>query len=121
MGAIREATKEEAVDVNLPHNDNYVFFCWHEDGKEVYFSGTRRGNAMEIHTATKNGLRCFRNAVNDFVKTIFCIYSWCDAIIGFIQKRSILKVAIDCGFKPLSKIRFHSGVETLVEMKKWVA
>ena len=108
IGKITEATKDEAGRVNIPYGDKSIFFVWKYKLKRVYFSGTRRGDAMEIHIATKNGKGMIRRAVNSFCEAIFLAYEWCNKITALIYKQSLVECAKSCSFEVL---RFLADAE----------
>lgn len=96
---IREATKEDADRVMLPYNKNYRFYVCDHGDKQVYFSGVRRGDALECHVASANGKGMIRKSVNEFCDTMFEFYPWCQKITALIEKPNVLAMVKDCGFK----------------------
>jgi hypothetical protein len=60
---------------------------------------SQRGDAMQMHLATKNGKRKLRQAVNEFCNAIFIVYPEIEKIVGYISKNSVKNLAKKCGFE----------------------
>lgn len=100
MGKVSQATFKEANRCNLAYEpDTYLIFKWVEKKKKVYFSGTRRGDAMEIHIASINGRMRLEKAVNEFCEAVFKRYDWCQRITGLVLPEKIVQLALRTGFK----------------------
>jgi len=95
----------EAEKVNLPFDgDTYVCFRWKHKKKKVYFSGTRRGNALEIHIASTNGKKHLDRAVEDFCDYVFSTMPWCSRIVGLILYNKVIELALRHSFKKIGSI-----------------
>ena len=103
MAKIRQATKEDADKVGLTYSVNSLFWVWTEKKKKVFFSGFRRGNAMEIHLASKNGKGRIGRAVDAFCKYLFKSYPWCQRITGTLDNKNIIALSIKTGFKVIAE------------------
>ena len=85
--------------IGLPTTRNHLVFRWRKQGVKILFSMTRHGEAMSIHFASnKNGLRYIKEAINAFCEFVFKNYAWCRIVVGKINRNSVAKVALKCGF-----------------------
>lgn len=94
---IYEATSLECGKVKLPTNINHINFKWVGDGV-VYFSATKKGDALSIHlAATRKNRKHLRVAVEEFCQTMFA--NGINKIIGQVGSLSVRNLALNCGFK----------------------
>ena len=96
--AFRRCTFDEYASVNNEAKRIADFYCY--DGS-VYFSATKKGNAIDIHiAATKEGKRKTREALNAFVEMLFKDYNWCEMVLGTIRhdRPRVKNLAKKCGF-----------------------
>lgn len=98
---------------HLPTNENYLNFRYCDPKCKILFSVCQQGEgAVRIHLASdKQGLRKLSNALNDWCDFVFWLFPWCEMIIGLIQRRSIRKLALKCGFKNTG---IHRDINILV-------
>ena len=107
--------KTNAVSHGLYTKQGHMVFSWRGN---VFFSCSRRGNAMEIHIAsTRKGKSMLRQAVNAICQYIKMTYDWCEVIIGNIKNglKSVQNLATKCGFIQIGSVPGVSGV-----FAKWV-
>ena len=64
---------------------------------------TQQGNALSIHfAANKDGLRYIKRAINDFCEWAFIAFDWCDVILGKVNRKSVMRLIIKCGFEQIA-------------------
>ncbi len=108
---IEIATAIECGAVNLPTNMNHLAFKWVGDGV-VYFSATKKGDALSIHlAATRKNRRYLREAVNEFCETMFL--NGINKIIGQVGSLSVRNLALKCGFKETLRRKAMKGDKIL--------
>ncbi len=85
-------------------DENYRVFRWNGPGK-VLFSVSRRGNAASCHFASdKEGLRHLKQAIDDFVLFVFCLFDWCTMVIAQVQRDSVGRLIEKVGFLPVTVV-----------------
>jgi len=95
----------DAIDIDEPgrlgliKSEKCRVYEWSDNGEKVYFAAARKGNALMIHLAAekRNWLR-LRDALNEFCQKMFFVYDWCKMIIAQVGKRSVINLALKCGF-----------------------
>lgn len=99
----------------LPTNEHHFNVKWR--GGPVWFSLARKGNGMSIHfAAEKQALRKLESAVECFVGWVFANFDWCRMILAIIGKRSVVKLAKRCGFRPVIE---RNGKVYMARARKW--
>lgn len=77
--------------------ENYEVWRWSE--ANVYASLTRQGDALVCHfSADRKALRHLRRAIHEFCNIVPKMMPWCKMFIGCIQRDSVARLMIDCGF-----------------------
>ena len=83
----------------LPTNKNHTVIRWSREDCQILFSLTNQGEALSSHfSPDKAGLRYIKDAVNDYCEYCKTKYSWCKMIIGKVQRQSVRRILVKCGF-----------------------
>lgn len=108
---------EQCVEVpeGLYSTDRHLNYRWTGDGRTVYFSAAQQGQAMTIHIAAegKNKLG-LRKAAVEFVDYLFDSFPWCRVVMGGIKKKSVVNLALKCGFEHLADGQIDDQPGTIV-------
>jgi len=100
----------------LVTSENHLNFRWNNPDCKILFSATQQGNAVVGHfTSDKAGLRKLKQALNEYCEFIFDIFD-CEMVIGVIERRSVVKLAEECGFILL---RSFGKQKVYVRRKQW--
>ena len=105
----------DAIDLDEPKRLGLVksekcrVYEWSDNGQKVYFSASRKGSALLIHLAAekRNWLR-LRDALNEFCDKMFFVYDWCKMIMAQVEKRSVINLALKCGFHVVARKEIES-------------
>jgi len=90
---------QEAERLGLPVTSDYLVFRYIPGNGSVFFSATRQGDAVTIHIAAdRTGKSKLREAVDRFCSKIFLDFPWCKIIMGVVGPRSVVNLALKCGF-----------------------
>lgn len=84
--------------------ENTVAFSWNGPGR-IIASFSQRGNSIAAHFASnKDGLRHIKTAINDFCLWAFNRFKWCTMVLAQIEKPSVERIVLKCGFKKVADI-----------------
>ena len=90
---------------------------WNECGR-VVFSFAKRGLAISGHfSADRKGSRNIKAAINDFCEWAFYAFEWCTMMMAMIQKPSVERLVLKCGFTHLAS---SEESEIYVRLRQWV-
>lgn len=118
---IELAKRSDVVRSGLPFSENYLAFRWFDDGHEVFLSAAAQGDSMPIHIAAigRENKRKLREAVNEFCVFLFCEYPGIRAVVGVIGPKSVINMALKCGFSIVATFQSDThGEITFVERSR---
>lgn len=118
-------TQVESAPDELPKNEAHSLYRWTNGRAKVWFSASRKGDAISIHLMAKRKIDklCLRIASNEFVDYLFDEFAWCKMIFCITSMKSTRNLAKKCGFEWLAERDISRGdkIETitvLVRFKK---
>lgn len=89
--------------MGLTVTENHLVFRWNVDHCTVLFSMTRQGRSANCHFASdKRGLRHVKEAIDQFVQSVFRTCDWCEMVVANVNRPSVGRMIEKVGFVPFS-------------------
>jgi hypothetical protein len=106
--------------LGLLANENHRVARWNSDEGRIYFSWTRKGNAISIHLSSdKRGLRHLRKTSGKFCEWILDNHEWCEMLIVQFALPSIERMVRRLGFEYL--VQDSDGMKAYARSRQWAA
>jgi hypothetical protein len=83
----------------LDRNENYLV----AQVGHNWFSFCRKGEAIMIHFCSRDA-KSAQASAEVFIGWLFDQYEWCRMIIATIEKRSVQRLAVRCGFHDFARM-----------------
>lgn len=105
--------------MGLTVTESHLVFRWNVDHCTVLFSMTRQGRSANCHFASdKRGLRHIKEAIEQFVQSVFRACDWCDMVVANIERPSVERTVKKCGFKWVAEV---NDMQIYARAKEWAA
>jgi len=89
-------------EIDIPHDETHIFFSWKGC---VFFSATRRGDALDCHVAAKGKNKLLlREAIGHFCRYAMFTYPWCSKVSACVKLKSVENLCLKCGFTEVGMI-----------------
>jgi len=103
--------------LGIATDDDHAVFRWMKG--RVFFSCCQKGDTLSAHfSADRAGIRLLKQAIGEFCDWAFASLPWCKMIFACIERPSVERLVVKCGFSFLESI---DGLQVYVRFRKWEA
>lgn len=103
--------------LGIATDEDHAVFRWMKG--RVFFSCCQKGDTLSAHfSADRAWIRLLKQAIGEFCDWAFASLPWCKMIFACIERPSVERLVVKCGFSFLESI---DDLQVYVRFRQWEA